>query len=186
MLKAGWYLDTTVTLDGLKQRVGVYRRRLQPAPRGRLRGRRSSPTAGRTSWYFPGGDSLLVDADGSGSFENDVFQSEACPFGPILYLGGKAYKVALAPDCKSLRVEPWTEALAEVALQPRGDQVRNVTLAWRAAGRTMAAHPARGDRRQSDGAARELPLIRVQPAWAKVRRATRSWSPACSASRKRP
>ena len=59
-----------------------------------------------------------------------MFQSEACPFGPILYLGGKAYKVALAPDCKSLRVEPWTETLAEVALQPRGDQVHNVTLAW--------------------------------------------------------
>ena len=57
---------------------------------------------------FPAGDYFLVDADGSGSFENDVFQSEACPFGPILYLGAKAYKVALAPDCKSLRVEPWT------------------------------------------------------------------------------
>jgi hypothetical protein len=76
----------------------------------------------------------LVDADGSGTFENDVFRSESSPFGPILYLSGKAYKVALAPDCKSLRVEPWTEALAEVTVQPRGDQVRNVTLAWQQPG----------------------------------------------------
>ena len=27
-------------------------------------------------------------------------------------------------------MEPWTEALVEVTLQPHGDQVRNVTLAW--------------------------------------------------------
>jgi hypothetical protein len=27
-------------------------------------------------------------------------------------------------------VEPWTEALAEVALQPHGEQVSSVTLAW--------------------------------------------------------
>lgn len=38
--------------------------------------------------------------------------------------------MTLASDCKSLHVEPWTEALAEVALRPRGDQVRSLTLAW--------------------------------------------------------
>jgi hypothetical protein len=129
MLKAGWYLDTTVAIDGLKQKVGVYdgdsNLRLGDVSRSQTITNRSEK-----SWYFRGGDTLLVDADGSGSFENDVFQSESCPFGPILYLGAKAYKVALAPNCKSLRVEPWTEALVEVTLQPRGDQVRNVTLAW--------------------------------------------------------
>ena len=39
-------------------------------------------------------------------------------------------KVALAPDCRSLRVEPWTDPLAEVALEPHGSQVCSVTLAW--------------------------------------------------------
>ena len=39
--------------------------------------------------------------------------------------------MGLASGCKSLRVEPWPEPLAELALQPRGDQVRNVTLAWK-------------------------------------------------------
>jgi hypothetical protein len=48
----------------------------------------------------------------------------------VLYFGATPYKVALTPDGKSLRVEPWTEALAEVALQPHGEQVCRVTLAW--------------------------------------------------------
>ncbi len=128
-LKPGWYLDTTVSLNGLKQRVGVCdsdcNLRLGDVARSQ-----TSSSGVAQSWYFRAGDDFLVDADGSGGFNSDRLQSESCPFGPILYLGGKAHKVALAPDCKSLRVEPWAAALATVALQPRGDQVRKVTLAW--------------------------------------------------------
>jgi hypothetical protein len=133
MLKAGWYLDTTVRLNGVNHKVGLFdgdsNLRLGDVPQPSSSGSRA-----QTSWYFGSGDYLLVDTDGSGRFEDDVFQSEACPFGPILYLGSKAYKVALAPGCKSLRVEPWPEPLAELALQPRGDQVRTVTLAWKRTG----------------------------------------------------
>jgi hypothetical protein len=128
MLKAGWYLDTVVEINGLKQKVGVYdsdsNLRLGDVSRSQ-----TFTNRGEETWYFRPGDTLLVDSDGLGTFANDVFQSNAHPFGPILYLGGKVCKVALAPDCKSLSVEPWKEALAEVVLQPRGDQVRKVTLA---------------------------------------------------------
>jgi hypothetical protein len=142
MLKAGWYLDTTVTLDGLKQRVGVFdgdcNLRLGDVSRPQILN-----SGGEKSWYFQGGDSFLVGTDNSASPGSETFQSEACPFGPILYLGAKAYKVALAPDCKSLRVEPYPEALAEMALRPRGDQVRNVTLAWeQPGGRWQLIRPA--------------------------------------------
>jgi hypothetical protein len=135
VLKPGWYLDTTVELNGLKQKVGVTdgnsNLRLGDVTQPQIMTMTSAMTSGgEKTWYFQPGDCLLMDADGSGSFENDVFQSEACPFGPILYLGGKAYKVALTPDCKSLRVEPWTEPLAEVALLPHGNPVKNLTLAW--------------------------------------------------------
>ena len=135
MLKAGWYLEATVALGGQKKKVGVYdsnsNLHLGDVARSQTY---TNTSAGEVSWYFQPGDTLLVDADGSGSFENDVFRSESCAFGPILYLGGKACKVALAPDCKSLSVELWSEALAEVALQPRGDQVQTVTLAWQQLG----------------------------------------------------
>ena len=132
-LKAGWYLDTTVEISGLKQKVGVFDGDCN-LHLGDISRSQTFSNCTERSWYFPASDTLLIDADGSGSFANDVFQSESCPFGSILYLGGKACKVALAPDCKSLRVEPWTEALAEVALQPRGDLVRSVTLAWQQPG----------------------------------------------------
>jgi hypothetical protein len=129
MLKSGWYLDTTVELGGRRQKVGVYdgdsNLRLGDVSQPQM-----STSSGEKSWYFRPGDYLLVDRDHSGKFENDLFQSEACPFGPSLYLGGMVYRIALGRDCKSLQVEPWTGLLAEVALQPHGDQVKYLTLAW--------------------------------------------------------
>ena len=128
--KAGWYVEATVELKGLKQKVGVF-----DGDSNLRLGDVSKPetyraTGADESWYFGQADSLLVDADGSGAFEGDTFESESCPYGPVLYFGATPYKVTLKPDCTSLRVEPWTEALAEVALQPHGEQVSSVTLAW--------------------------------------------------------
>ena len=129
MFKAGWYLDTTVKVDGLEQKVGVIdadaNLRLGDVSQPQTRTNR-----GEKSWFFWSGDFLLVDADGSGRFDSELFLREVRPFSPILYLGSKAYQVALTADYKSLRVEPWPEPLAEVALQPRGEQVRNISLAW--------------------------------------------------------
>ncbi|MCX6927290.1 MAG: hypothetical protein NT154_29410 [Verrucomicrobia bacterium] len=132
-LKAGWFLDTTVELKGLKQRVGVYdadsNTRLGDMPRPQT----YSNAGEEQSWSFGPADALLVDVDGSGTFDRDIFDGEAFPYGPVLYLGVAPHKVALAPDFKSLRVEPWTEPLAVVTLQPHGDQVKSVTLAKEAA-----------------------------------------------------
>ncbi len=129
-LKAGWYVDTTVALNGVKQKVGVFdsdsNSQLGDMPKSETY--RSS--GADESWYFAGGDSFLIDMDGSGAFERDAFDTECCPFGSVLYFGATPYKVALTPDGKSLRVEPWREPLAEVALQPHGEQVCRVTLAW--------------------------------------------------------
>jgi hypothetical protein len=86
-----------------------------------------------TNWYFQGGDYFLVDKDGSGKFASSIGNSEAAPFGPMLYLGAKPYKAVLAADDKSLALEPWTEPLAELALQPHGEQVSGIGLAWESA-----------------------------------------------------
>jgi hypothetical protein len=129
-LKAGWYLETTVALQGRKQNVGVYDSdsNLRLGDVGKPETYRNSDK--EENWYFGPGDSLLVDADDSGAFDQDIFNAESCAFGSVLYFGATPYKVALAPDSASLQVEPWPDALAEVALQPHGDQVRSVTLAW--------------------------------------------------------
>ena len=163
-LKAGWYADTTVELKGVKQKVGVYdgdsNLRL-----GDVAKARTYRSAGEEeTWSFGPGDFLLVDKDGSGAFERDAFDSEASPYGPVLYLGASPYKVALSSDCKSLQAEPWPEALAQVSLQPHGDQVRSVLLAWEQAQRAMAARPRGCGRGQNQSAAGELPLVFVRAA----------------------
>lgn len=129
-LKAGWYADTTVELKGVKQKVAAYDgdSNLQLGDVAKARTYRGSGE--EETWSFGSGDFLLLDKDGSGVFERDAFDSEASPYGPVLYLGASPYKVALSSDCKSLQAEPWPEALAQVSLQPHGDQVRSVLLAW--------------------------------------------------------
>jgi hypothetical protein len=128
-LKAGWYLDTTVELQGKKQKVGIYDgdSNLGLGDVAKAQTYRNAGTD--ESWNFGAADCLLVDTDGSGNFENDSFNSESYPYGPVLYLGAAPYKVTMAPDFKSLRVGAWPEALAAVTLEPHGDQVRSVTLA---------------------------------------------------------
>jgi len=129
-LKAGWYVDTTVELKGVKRKVGVF------DGDGNLRlGDMAKPQTYRSSgreesWYFRGGDSLLVDADGSGAFDRDALESESCPYASVVYLGAAPYKLALTRGGNTLQVEPWADRLAEVTLEPRGEQVRSVTLAW--------------------------------------------------------
>ncbi|HEY5912414.1 MAG TPA: hypothetical protein VJA21_17570 [Verrucomicrobiae bacterium] len=128
-LKAGWYLETTVNLNGAEQKIAVYdgngNLKLGDLPEPQTYG---SGTEKR--WYFKPGDAFFVDADGSGAFELGPLDLEARPFGPLLCLGATPCKAALAADGKSLRLEPYTDPLAEVAIEPRGDQVRNLTLAW--------------------------------------------------------
>jgi hypothetical protein len=131
MLKAAWYLTTTARLNGRSFSVAVYDAdgnfRLGDAPRyTTFKQRETQPE----SWYVGGGDAFVVDADGSGAFEADRLGSESLPLAPLIYLDQVPYKVALSADRTSLNLEKWTEALAEVALEPRAEQVRGVTLAW--------------------------------------------------------
>jgi hypothetical protein len=129
--KAGWYLDTTVELGGVKRKVGVFdgdsNLRLGDAWQPQIY---RPPSGGGETWYFQIADSFLVDADGSGKFETDPLESKFCPFGPILYFGPTPYQVGLAADNTALRIEPWKDELAEVTLQPQGGQVHSLTLAW--------------------------------------------------------
>ena len=130
--KAGWYLETTVDLDGVTRKVGI----VDGNCNFRL-GDFNQPTTYQngteTNWYFQGGDYFLVANDVSGKFENSIGSSVSAPFGPLLYLGAKPYKAVLAADDKSLALETWTGPLAELALQPHGEQVSGIQVAWEAA-----------------------------------------------------
>lgn len=130
--KAGWYLETTVEFDGVTRKVGI----VDGNCNFRL-GDFNQPTTYQngteTNWYFQDGDYFLMDNDGSGKFENSIGSNESAPFAPMLYLGARPGKAVLAADNKSLALEPWTGPLAELALQPHGEQVNGFQVAWEAA-----------------------------------------------------
>jgi hypothetical protein len=124
-LRAGWYLETTVEMDGVKQKMAA----IDNDANMRL-GDLCQPFITPDGRWFLGaadGDRLLLDKDGSGT--NNVSQC----FAQILYFDATPYKAALAADCSSLQIEPWPEPLAEVSLQPHGEQVRGLGLGWESA-----------------------------------------------------
>ncbi len=128
-LKAGWYLETDVEVDGVKRKVAVYdgnnNLRLGEPPESQ-----TYQSGSEKSWYFRPADNFFVDANNSGLFESDRLETELRAFGPILYVGKKPLKASLDSNCTSLRLEPWTDALAQVTLEPNGGQVRHLVLAW--------------------------------------------------------
>jgi hypothetical protein len=128
-LRAGWLLQTTVELRGTRRKIAL----VDGDSNLRL-GDCSAPVLNTSSkeWYFQGGDYFLDDLDGTGRFERSVTNDNSIPFGPILYFGAVPWKVALAAAGKSLKFEAWTNPLAELALQPHGEQVNALSLAWEA------------------------------------------------------
>ena len=48
----------------------------------------------------------------------------------MLYLDAKPSNATLAADCQTLSLNPWTEPLAELALQPRREQVNSLEVPW--------------------------------------------------------
>ncbi|MEI7728994.1 MAG: hypothetical protein WCO56_05465 [Verrucomicrobiota bacterium] len=127
-LKAGWYMETTVSLNGVQQRVGL----VDGDANGQLGDTwkpRMTKTISGESWYFSMADCFLQEKDGSGSFSRSILNDSSMPFNQVLYLGTQPYRAALTADSKTLLVELWNSPLTEVQMQPQGDQVRSVTLA---------------------------------------------------------
>jgi hypothetical protein len=131
-LKPGWYLETAVDLDGVTRKVGIVDGNCDFHLGGI-----SQPTiyknGAETNWIFQNSDYFIEDNDGTGKFENSIGSNESAPFGPLLYLGAKPYKAVLAADCKSLALEPWAGPVGELALQPHGEQVSSIQVAWESA-----------------------------------------------------
>ncbi len=128
-LKPAWYLEATVQVDGKQKKLGVYdgdgNLRL-----GDLAEPQTYENGSEKNWYFRPGDIFFVDEDDSGSFERDPMGIEERPFGSIIYLGSTPCKASLDANCSSIRLEPWTDALADVNVEPKGQYVHDVLVAW--------------------------------------------------------
>ena len=144
-LKAGWYLQGTVEANGRKHKLGAY-----DGDANLTLGSLSRPQnygQDKSQWYFGAGDSILLDADRSGRFDNNQFSTEVCPWGGPVWLDTAPCQISLAPDWKTVGIEPWQGDLGELAVQPQGSQARTLTLAWEKAPDQWQLVKARG----SDG-----------------------------------
>jgi hypothetical protein len=137
----GWYLEATVDVSGKKQKFGICDGNAD-MHLGQAYKTGEYTSDGEKYWYFSDGDTFVLDSDGSGKFEKTPFNNESCAFGQIAYFGAQPCKVTLAADYKSVQIEPWAGKIVEMSLQPQGDQVRSVTLAWeKAAGQWQLIKP---------------------------------------------
>lgn len=127
LLKAANYLQATIDVGAKPERIGL----MDANCDGRL-GEPAKPQSMmglREGLYFLPQDIVLRDRNGNGRFESDRFESEAEAYGTILYFDARPYGVSLAPDLQYIRLEPYPGPLGELAIQPHGEQIRNLTLA---------------------------------------------------------
>jgi len=127
-LRAAWCLETTVDLGGVRQKCALYDNDANMALGGAPKAM-SYQSGTEKVWVFSGGDSVLQDVDGSGSFDILAAKGEARPFGDIIYVGGTPFRASLVPDWKSLRLDALQEPPGTLLIQPAGAQVDAVSLA---------------------------------------------------------
>ena len=130
--RPGWYMEATVEVASKTHTVdlvdGNGNSRLGDA--GRPITYLTGTNGGETNWMFEGGDRVLVDCDVTGRISNILVENQSAPFAPILYLDATPYKASVAADGRTLTLDAWTDPLAELAIQPHGDQVASLQVAW--------------------------------------------------------
>lgn len=142
--RPGWYLEAKVEVNGKQHKVDLVDANcnFHLGDPERPTKYQSGVNASESSWLFSGGDSILVDRDGSGGVASTLVQDQSSSFGPVFYLDAKPYKVTLSADFKTLSLDAWPGPLAELALQPHGEQVSSLDLAWeQAPGDWVLLHP---------------------------------------------
>lgn len=129
ILNPGFYLEATVDLDGARETIGLLDggRDLRLGDKARVR-KAGTASGFRFLLEEMFSDRVLRDRDGSGAFEFDVCQSESEPLSDLICLGRNVYRLAIAEDLTSIRLEPTALALGEVIVADQPDKVRTLTL----------------------------------------------------------
>jgi hypothetical protein len=125
-LRAGNYLETTVDIGGVKQKIGIVdgdcNLRLGDKPTAQ----EAQVAPGEKFTYFSSSDTVLRDHDGSGKFQNET-DAEFC--GNLIYFGPNPYNLTLAKDLAALRLEPYSGPTGEMTVA-NGDKISALTVAW--------------------------------------------------------
>jgi hypothetical protein len=124
---SGWILEATVEVNGIKQKIALkdgncnFRLGDQAMVSKIIR---RSGDKGR--WYLGVQDYLLRDLNNSGRYERSPLVDESEGLSSLVSFGAKLYQVSWAKDFKSISLDPYTGALAELKLN---DKVTSMRLA---------------------------------------------------------
>lgn len=119
-LYTGSYLETTVDVNGVKQKFGVVDGNCNfkiGEPSALEKYTRQVSGQEVVSYYLRGSDQFLRDKNGSGKFERTLTSTDAEPFSGLIYFGPKAYTASLAEDLTSIRFAPYTEPVGELSVK---------------------------------------------------------------------
>jgi hypothetical protein len=128
-VKPGCSLETTVDLDGVKQKIALV------DASGNFRfgdktevGLLKMPDGEQLCMPQQMGDTILRDRNGSGKFESDAMNSEADPLSSVVYFGANPYTLTVSDDLAKVAVEPYSGPMGELAIQ-NGAKIEAVALA---------------------------------------------------------
>ena len=108
-LKAGNYLEAEVEVASVKVKLGVVDGNCNFQLGDLTTLFQAQPGPGEPQrWHVRSGDYFVRDLDIAGRAEPAPGNRVANHFSSVLYFGAKPFTVALAPDLRSLRVEPFT------------------------------------------------------------------------------
>ncbi len=112
---AGWYLEATVDLDGIKQKIGIRDGDCNLKLGDRARASKVFRRAGdEGSWYLSGRDYVLQNRDESG--KSGAWRASQM-LSKWFYVGGKPYLLALSDDLKVLQLEPYSGPTGELSVK---------------------------------------------------------------------
>jgi hypothetical protein len=111
------YLETVARVNGVRQKFGVLDGNANGSFADPARLEPLRTPSGRNPFYgWTPGDWFLRDVDGSGAFESAVGQWEYQEFSRLVYFGGQPFVTTLDAGLKSIRFEPYTQALGVLPL----------------------------------------------------------------------
>jgi len=128
-IKPGCSLETTVDLDGVRQKIALV------DANGNFRfgdktemGLLKMPDGEQLCMPQQMGDTILRDRNGSGKFESDGMNSEADPWSSVIYFGANPYTLTVTDDLAKVAVEPYSGPMGELAIQ-NGARIEAIMLA---------------------------------------------------------
>lgn len=119
-VKPGWYLEATVDVNGVEEKIGIVDADRDLKLAGDARGEYS---------HMNRNDAVLRDRDRSGRFEFGLCESEIDDPTKLIGIGRHLYEFTLAKNLRSIRLERYRGPVGRLSIEGQSDRIRALILA---------------------------------------------------------